>query len=723
MFRKIGSIVTAEKITIADWRKLIVEASTRQEPDRVEKLAEFDLDKDSFLYVRARAVSCFEMHGPNANGDAFEASELEKYYPTFIRRGAYMNHNADSPEKAIGIILDASWHPKQGFVQCLMAIDRQEQIARKIEAGIANSWSMGAMVKYCVCSVCEQKCESEDQYCNHLANYLGREYQGKKVFSFNKDLSFYELSNVTVPADPNAYTLQVMAETKLPNQLVALADRYEKVVEKGKTGALVEAPEASATNSEIVSDVRGKLVAASAKPLNERQILGTVRHKLKVAKAPLIPRTGEIHRRVQSALVAGSQPVEQTNNSIQETTPMEGLLVENNLTVRYVPGDKLEDCIFIARKGKLQASVSASKLLDKAAQSKILASERPAQIKQAWEAEKLKDDSKPSPDNTGQNVSNSDSGQPMDEVNPLSAEPAKELKDESKPQPDHKIELGKDPEQPSDVVKRYAQMVGAKSITFKKAEDGGFVAHLSGASISRLAQLWGTAPRLVKEVAKQANLAGNQNLAREHAQPEEYGKKNCGDMPVYAREDVKPLAKPAGSQFGNESKSYFQGLNSKDLSTGGEEGWAKKVAELSKEAATLKQANTALRLENETLKKSMEATKKASIEDKKMQVISTIVSFMEKAGALRVSAEDILDLQEKGLSHDDAQVKAYSVLRDRKVAELRGLDLVALDTMAKNMSDFIPQVKTASRRNLEIPQVGREEAPSMDEDFLAKNWD
>ena len=136
MLIKHGSLIDATRTTLTDWRKNIVAASIKQDPGAIEAMAEFELDKENFVYVRTRAVSAFEMHGANQNGDAFTKETLADRYKTFIRRGAYINHKSDNPEGAIGIILDASWHPKEGFVQTLIAIDKSEPIADKIAKGL-----------------------------------------------------------------------------------------------------------------------------------------------------------------------------------------------------------------------------------------------------------------------------------------------------------------------------------------------------------------------------------------------------------------------------------------------------------------------------------------------------------------------------------------------------------------------------------------------------------
>jgi len=75
-----------------------------------------------------------------------------------------------------------------------------------------------------------------------------------------------------------------------------------------------------------------------------------------------------------------------------------------------------------------------------------------------------------------------------------------------------------------------------------------------------------------------------------------------------------------------------------------------------------------------------------------------------------------------GLNHEQANAKAYASAYDKKVAELKSLDLKALQTMAKNLSDFIPSIKTtAARKDFILPQVSKDEGTD-DADRLSRNW-
>jgi hypothetical protein len=71
-----------------------------------KKFAEIDLDPVNYIYVRNRAVSALEIHGPNQNWDAFEYDELSNKYDTFITKPVSVDHVGTD---VIGLILDSEF--------------------------------------------------------------------------------------------------------------------------------------------------------------------------------------------------------------------------------------------------------------------------------------------------------------------------------------------------------------------------------------------------------------------------------------------------------------------------------------------------------------------------------------------------------------------------------------------------------------------------------------
>lgn len=175
---------------------------------------------DNFTYFQTIAL---HSDVPNLNGDIFPLDELKKSYKSFIGRGLYLDHNAQSVANAVGKVFDAKLieipgatdeEGKYGVV-CLCGVDKttHPDIAKKVASGVIDSVSMGASVGSCTCGICGVKCSTPEEFCVHLQHQGQIDPDtGKKCTSINHDVSFTELSLVGVPADPYAKMQQVFAD-------------------------------------------------------------------------------------------------------------------------------------------------------------------------------------------------------------------------------------------------------------------------------------------------------------------------------------------------------------------------------------------------------------------------------------------------------------------------------------------------------------------------------
>jgi len=214
-----------------------LEITPRVKTAKVVKIAPKESD---FLYIRNRAVSAgnvidkgegvadlipiddfykfFEKYaktcrGANDNGDFFCHEELIKKYKTFVGKAAFVDHDNENVEKARGIILDAVYNQKGKFVELLKAVDKKAypELARGIELGYITDTSMGCRCGYSLCSVCQNKAITEDDFCDHILNYKGTSYNSLPVFEDNRDIEFFEDSFVTTGADKSAKILEKVA--------------------------------------------------------------------------------------------------------------------------------------------------------------------------------------------------------------------------------------------------------------------------------------------------------------------------------------------------------------------------------------------------------------------------------------------------------------------------------------------------------------------------------
>jgi hypothetical protein len=196
--------------------------------------------EDDFLYVRVRAVSAGNVieqpdgsaevipaeeflknlsmysnkcRGHNDNGDLFTYEELKRTYRTFIGKSAFVDHKNENVENARGIILDAVWNERCKFVELLIAVDKKAfpDLCRGVEMGYITDVSMGCRCGTSICSICGNKANTEDEFCEHILNYKGGKFNNLPVFEDNRDIEFFEISFVSQGADKQAKILEKVA--------------------------------------------------------------------------------------------------------------------------------------------------------------------------------------------------------------------------------------------------------------------------------------------------------------------------------------------------------------------------------------------------------------------------------------------------------------------------------------------------------------------------------
>lgn len=210
---------------------------------RVAAIEPVLLSPEKFLYMRTRMVSAVERYGPNANGDAFEDAELAARYATFIQAAVNIDHDNDSPDKAVGFILDARYIPDAMYVEGVHAIDRdmaeskRPGIIRAIEAGVVTDTSMGCYVEKSICSEClkEAGWDGKDfsqinkfaallsvgrgiatvpeEYCHHIGKFGEKKGGASGPYEINRGVTFFEDSIITTAgADKDAKYLEKLAQ-------------------------------------------------------------------------------------------------------------------------------------------------------------------------------------------------------------------------------------------------------------------------------------------------------------------------------------------------------------------------------------------------------------------------------------------------------------------------------------------------------------------------------
>jgi ribosomal protein L37AE/L43A len=199
-------------------------------------------DEDGYLYIRTRSISS----RVNKNNDGWPSEELAKGYKTFVGRPLFVDHNNDDPKRTRGVILDArlfvdedktsaldpyyasapASHLPPTHIETISEVDAKTfpKLAEAIRTGKIDSVSMGANIESSICSVCENKAATPKEYCNHIKNSKGNEFEvtsadgsvaKRKAYEDCYGVNFFEQSFVFDPADETALFAEKPSQDKL----------------------------------------------------------------------------------------------------------------------------------------------------------------------------------------------------------------------------------------------------------------------------------------------------------------------------------------------------------------------------------------------------------------------------------------------------------------------------------------------------------------------------
>lgn len=210
-------------------------------------------------YVLLNALGAHEYWGCNSNGDTFPEWSLkggpppkdvvdfvnnsvkplipdycvpsDRTYggPSFVTGAkVYQNHINKDPTIACGDVIAQAYNDQMHRVELIVFVyeQRAPDIVKMIDAGEAVPWSMGAKLKFDVCSICSKVSRNRGEYCSHLATQLKQFLpDGRKVFSYNYFPMFFDISKVTMPADRSAWMLKKVASAQIMDKQSSLEKR------------------------------------------------------------------------------------------------------------------------------------------------------------------------------------------------------------------------------------------------------------------------------------------------------------------------------------------------------------------------------------------------------------------------------------------------------------------------------------------------------------------
>lgn len=203
---------------------------------------EYQISKNpkDYLLLPVRANSC---QVPNENGDAFSRQETLRFdhkigrrvYQTYLLKPHHVNHRAENPRMARGLIVDAHFNDvnpmpeewkkryeaatgepqdRDMFVEALLAVDTKKDpyLAKGLKSGVLKAFSMGCECEATRCSVCNHRAASRLEFCDHIRYgnkmrwFDNPKNPGHKIQAFEncEGVVYSELSAVDQPADPRA---------------------------------------------------------------------------------------------------------------------------------------------------------------------------------------------------------------------------------------------------------------------------------------------------------------------------------------------------------------------------------------------------------------------------------------------------------------------------------------------------------------------------------------
>ena len=194
-------------------------------PAFVELLDSIKVAKDEEP-VHLIALGASEAYGPNRNGDGFKEATCKKHHGTFKKNARwYRNHKNKDKAKSYGYIEKSAYHDAMRRVELLCMLNKNAEAAErngglvadreleKLGKGKDLAVSMACRVPYDVCSGCEKKARTREEYCTEdTCKYGGCKDNLTKVAEDghclhvdNPNPNWFDISDVFRPADRIAW--------------------------------------------------------------------------------------------------------------------------------------------------------------------------------------------------------------------------------------------------------------------------------------------------------------------------------------------------------------------------------------------------------------------------------------------------------------------------------------------------------------------------------------
>ncbi len=229
-------------------------------------------------YIHVNMLGASNIYGSTRNGDYFHEDVLRKYHKTFETNPAklFKHHRNKAHSPSYGKVIFSTFNENMKRIELVVEVDEEysRELAALIEMGQYPKTSMACRLPHDRCSICGNIAKNRDEYCTHLKYEMNRVYpDGRKVVAINEDnVSWFDCSIVTVPADPTSSILVKVAELGVIGaaeyaEQEGVTDLLDKTAHISKWSELIKhITEGQVVNHDLMAD---KILSETRDPPDE----------------------------------------------------------------------------------------------------------------------------------------------------------------------------------------------------------------------------------------------------------------------------------------------------------------------------------------------------------------------------------------------------------------------------------------------------------------------
>jgi len=236
--------VAIRQLTSQDSNEKVAACLGKYVPESILNFAKTAKLNKNCVYLHMIAMTAGDYYGPNRNGDYFSEQDLlgmqdqeeaaknpggvpaMQRYKTFLYASFYHHHKnkPDQGHPRFGKVIIAEYNFIMHRVELIIEVYRTNETINGIqylgdpdtcmraEKGLPIAFSMGCKVPGDYCSITGKFNKTVNEYGFYLKNMMGKILpDGRRVYAINKKPRFFDISKVTIPADPLGWSIQKVA--------------------------------------------------------------------------------------------------------------------------------------------------------------------------------------------------------------------------------------------------------------------------------------------------------------------------------------------------------------------------------------------------------------------------------------------------------------------------------------------------------------------------------